>query len=147
MQDDLLNATMTTPIAMSPMATGEVPSLISQGKTHVLLWAIAEDCMNQARALCFVATTQPNSQAEWRERHHKLVFTAVKSLVACSTLESPSMMQVDKAKTRLRLAQILFEETESLDRSEAEVDKAVRRRLRTRERTLQVLFCIVMMYI
>ncbi|GJJ71016.1 hypothetical protein EMPS_03366 [Entomortierella parvispora] len=125
MHKDLLDAAMTTPIATTPMATGEVPSLISQGKTHVLLWAIAEDCMNQARSLCFVATTQPTSQAEWRERHHKLVFTAVKCLVACSTLESPSMMQVDKAKTRLRLAQILFEETESLDRSEAEVDKAI----------------------
>jgi hypothetical protein len=35
------------------------------------------------------------------------------------------MTQLDKAKSRLRLAQVLFEETESLDRSEEEVAKAV----------------------
>ncbi|KAF9113944.1 hypothetical protein BGX27_000475 [Mortierella sp. AM989] len=35
------------------------------------------------------------------------------------------MTQLDKAKSGLRLAQILFEETESLERSEEEVNKAV----------------------
>ncbi|KAI1308409.1 hypothetical protein EDD11_004299 [Mortierella claussenii] len=35
------------------------------------------------------------------------------------------MTQLDKAKTGLRLAQILFEETENLDRSEEEVNKAI----------------------
>lgn len=50
---------------------------------------------------------------------------AIKCLVACVSVESPSMTQLDKAKSRLRLAQVLFEETESIDRSEEEVTKAV----------------------
>ena len=36
------------------------------------------------------------------------------------------MTQLDKAKARLRLAQILFEETESVERCEDEINRAVR---------------------
>ncbi|KAG0213521.1 hypothetical protein BGX28_004157 [Mortierella sp. GBA30] len=101
------------------------PSLITQGKTHVILWAMAEEYVEQARSLCFIATTQPNSQPGWRKRHQDLIFTAIKCLVATVTVESPSMTQLDKAKSRLRLAQILFEETESVERCEEEINKAM----------------------
>ncbi|KAG0055955.1 hypothetical protein BGZ83_006880 [Gryganskiella cystojenkinii] len=112
------------PAQLQPRMT-EVPSLVSQGKAHLLLWSMAEEYMDQARSLCFISTTQPNSQPGWRKRHHDLIFSAIKCLVACVSVELPSMMQLDKAKTRLRLAQILFEETESLEQSEEEVNKAI----------------------
>ncbi|KAG0030727.1 hypothetical protein BGZ81_002267 [Podila clonocystis] len=95
------------------------------GKTHLILWAMAEEFIGQARSLCFVATTQPNSQPSWRKRHQDLITSAIKCLVACVSVESQSMTQLDKAKSRLRLAQILFEETESLERCEDEVSKAI----------------------
>lgn len=98
---------------------------MAMGKTHLILWAMAEEFIEQARSLCFVATTQPNSQPHWRRRHQDLVTSAIKCLVACVSVESQSMTQLDRAKSRLRLAQILFEETESLERCEDEVSKAV----------------------
>ncbi|CAO3572067.1 unnamed protein product [Mortierella alpina] len=101
------------------------PSIISQGKTHLILWAMAEEMVEQARTLCFIATTQPNSQPGWRKRHQDLIFSAIKCLVASVTVESPSMTQLDKAKARLRLAQILFEETESVERCEDEINRAI----------------------
>lgn len=100
-------------------------SCVAMGKTHLILWALAEEFIEQARSLCFVATTQPNSQPGWRRRHQDLVTSAIKCLVACVSGESQSMTQLDKAKSRLRLAQILFEETESLERCEDEISKAV----------------------
>ncbi|KAG9325063.1 hypothetical protein KVV02_008535 [Mortierella alpina] len=101
------------------------PSIISQGKTHLILWAMAEELVEQARSLCFIATTQPNSQPGWRKRHQDLVFSAIKCLVASVSVESPSMTQLDKAKARLRLAQILFEETESVERCADEINRAI----------------------
>ncbi|KAF9392709.1 hypothetical protein CPB97_010943 [Podila verticillata] len=100
-------------------------SCVAMGKTHLILWALAEEFIEQARSLCFVATTQPNSQPGWRRRHQDLVTSAIKCLVACVSGESQSMTQLDKAKSRLRLAQILFEETESLERCEDEISKAI----------------------
>ena len=100
-------------------------SFVSQGKTHLLLWAMAEEYLEQARSLCFIATVQSGSQPGWRARHQDLILCAIKCLIACISTESPSMTQLDKAKSRLRLAQVLFEETESLDRAEEEVSKAV----------------------
>ncbi|KAG0355657.1 hypothetical protein BG005_005417 [Podila minutissima] len=100
-------------------------SCVAMGKTHLILWAMAEEFIEEARSLCFVATTQPNSQPGWRKRHQDLVTSAIKCLVACVSVESQSMTQLDKAKSRLRLAQILFEETESLERCEDEVSKAI----------------------
>ncbi|KAF9216229.1 hypothetical protein BGZ59_010565 [Podila verticillata] len=100
-------------------------SCVAMGKTHLILWAMAEEFIEQARSLCFVATTQPNSQPGWRKRHQNLVTSAIKCLIACVSGESQSMTQLDKAKSRLRLAQILFEETESLERCEDEISKAI----------------------
>ncbi|KAG0077396.1 hypothetical protein BGZ92_001930 [Podila epicladia] len=100
-------------------------SCVAMGKTHLILWAMAEEFIEQARSLCFVATTQPSSQPGWRKRHQGLVTSAIKCLIACVSVESQSMTQLDKAKSRLRLAQILFEETESLERCEDEVSKAI----------------------
>ncbi|KAI9236088.1 MAG: cohesin loading factor [Podila humilis] len=100
-------------------------SCVAMGKTHLILWAMAEEFIEQARSLCFVATTQPNSQPGWRKRHQNLVTSAIKCLTACVSGESQSMTQLDKAKSRLRLAQILFEETESLERCEDEISKAI----------------------
>ncbi|KAF9306917.1 hypothetical protein BGZ74_002008 [Mortierella antarctica] len=100
-------------------------SCVAMGKTHLILWAMAEEFIEEARSLCFVATTQPNSQPGWRKRHQDLVTSAIKCLLACVSVESQSMTQLDKAKSRLRLAQILFEETESLERCEDEVSKAI----------------------
>ncbi|KAG0282429.1 hypothetical protein BGZ96_000484 [Linnemannia gamsii] len=114
------HATQSLTGAPSPEA-----SFVSQGKTHLLLWAMAEEYLEQARSLCFIAATQAGSQPGWRARHEDLILCAIKCLVACVSIESPSMTQLDKAKSRLRLAQVLFEETESLDRSEEEVTKAI----------------------
>ncbi|KAF8935428.1 hypothetical protein BGZ52_011512 [Haplosporangium bisporale] len=100
-------------------------SCVAMGKTHLILWAMAEEFIEQARSLCFVATTQPNSQPGWRKRHQNLVTSAIKCLIACVSGESQSMTQLDKAKSRLRLAQILFEETKSLERCEDEISKAI----------------------
>ena len=114
------HATQSQTGAPSP----EAP-FVSQGKTHLLLWAMAEEYLEQARSLCFIATAQSGSQPGWRARHQNLIMCAIKCLVACVSIESPSMTQLDKAKSRLRLAQVLFEETESVDRSEEEITKAV----------------------
>ncbi|KAF9585935.1 general transcription repressor [Lunasporangiospora selenospora] len=95
------------------------------GMTHWVLWALAEEYIDQALSLCFIAITQPNSQPGWKTRHRDLILTAIKCLVASTTLESPAMTQLDKAKSRYRLAQVLFEETESFDRAEEEVSKAI----------------------
>ncbi|KAH7053956.1 cohesin loading factor [Linnemannia elongata] len=114
------HATQSQTGAPSPEA-----SFVSQGKTHLLLWAMAEEYLEQARSLCFIATAQSGSQPGWRARHQDLIMCAIKCLVACVSIESPSMTQLDKAKSRLRLAQVLFEETESVDRSEEEVIKAI----------------------
>lgn len=114
------HATQSQTGAPSPEA-----SFVSQGKTHLLLWAMAEEYLEQARSLCFIATAQSGSQPGWRARHQDLIMCAIKCLVACVSIESPSMTQLDKAKSRLRLAQVLFEETESVDRSEEEVTNAV----------------------
>lgn len=104
----------------------DVPSFIAQGKTHLVLWSLAEEYIDQARSLCFMATTQPNSQPDWRKRHHDLIFCAIKCLVASISVNSPAMTPLDKAKAGLRLAQVLFEETENLLRAEEEINKAVR---------------------
>jgi hypothetical protein len=101
-------------------------SFIAQGKTHLVLWGLTEEYIDQARSLCFVATTQPNAQVDWRKRHHDLIFCAIKCLVASISTTSHAMTQMDKAKAGLRLAQILFEETENLQRAEEEINKAVR---------------------
>ncbi|KAK3844208.1 MAG: cohesin loading factor [Linnemannia gamsii] len=100
-------------------------SFVAQGKTHLVLWGMAEEYLEQARSLCFVATAQSGSQPGWRARHQDLILCAIKCLVACVSIESLSMTQLDKAKSRLRLAQVLFEETESLNRAEEEVSKAI----------------------
>ncbi|KAK3825157.1 MAG: cohesin loading factor [Benniella sp.] len=100
-------------------------SFIAQGKTHLVLWGLAEEYIDQARSLCFVATTQPNAQVDWRKRHHDLIFCAIKCLVASISTASHAMTQLDKAKAGLRLAQILFEETENLQRAEEEINKAI----------------------
>ncbi|KAF9917690.1 Bud site selection protein 6 [Lobosporangium transversale] len=105
--------------------TLETELLTSEGKTHLVLWALAEEYIDQAHSLCFIATTQPCSQPEWQRRHRDLIFSALKCLVACVTLESHAMTQLDKAKTGLRLAQLIFEETESFSRAEEEVNKAI----------------------
>ncbi|KAI8597413.1 cohesin loading factor [Dissophora ornata] len=110
------NAAVTTPEAITD---------VTPGNTHLILWGLAEEYIDQARSLCFIATTQPSSQPAWRKRHQDLIFCAIKCLAACVSLESPSMTQLDRAKTGLRLAQILFDETESLDRCEEEVNKAI----------------------
>ncbi|KAF9150306.1 hypothetical protein BG015_007898 [Linnemannia schmuckeri] len=117
---EMSHATQSQTSTPSPEA-----SFVSQGKTHLLLWAMAEEYLERARSLCFVATAQSGSQPGWRAHHQDLILCAIKSLVACVSVESPSMTQLDKAKSRLRLAQVLFEETESLDRSEEEVTKAI----------------------
>ncbi|KAG0315244.1 hypothetical protein BGZ99_007592 [Dissophora globulifera] len=108
-----------------PSVAPDAESHVDQGQTHQILWSLAEEYIDQARSLCFVANTQPNSQPVLRQQHQDLIITAVKCLVACLALDSPSMTQLDRAKTGLRLAQILFEETDSLDRSEDEVDRAI----------------------
>src|SRR5690554_6492326 len=108
-------------MSQSTSSVSEPSSFVMHGKTHLLLWAMAEEYVEQARSLCFIASTQPNSQPGWQKRHQDLIFCAIKCLVACVSLESPSMTQLDKAKSRLRLAQILFEETESSGRTEEEV--------------------------
>ncbi|KAG0220594.1 hypothetical protein BGX31_010819 [Mortierella sp. GBA43] len=106
-------------------ASLDTASYVSQGKAHLLLWSLAEEYLDQARSLCFVATTQPNAQSDWRKRHRDLVFCAIKCLVASTTVFCPAMTQLDRAKAGLRLAQVLFEETESLQRAEEEINKAV----------------------
>ncbi|KAF9902504.1 hypothetical protein EC991_004836 [Linnemannia zychae] len=113
-------------IASSDIGTPSTEtSFVAQGKTHLLLWGMAEEYLEQARSLCFVATAQSGSQPGWQARHQDLILCAIKCLVACVSIESPSMTQLDKAKSRLRLALVLFEETDSLDRAEEEVAKAI----------------------
>ncbi|KAF9170823.1 hypothetical protein BGX21_008588 [Mortierella sp. AD011] len=113
------------PMNQPETSTASATSFTIQGKTHLMLWSLAEEYISHARSLCFIATTQPCSQPDWKKRHQDLIFCAIKCLVACVSLESPSITQLDKAKSGLRLAQILFEETESLERSEEEVNKAI----------------------
>ncbi|KAG0339931.1 hypothetical protein BG004_006608 [Podila humilis] len=100
-------------------------SYVAMGKTHLMLWAMAEEFIDQARSLCFLATTQPSSQPAWSQRHQDLIASALRCLIACVSVEAQSMTQLDKAKSRLRLAQILYEETDSLQRCEDEVSKAI----------------------
>ncbi|KAF9976729.1 hypothetical protein BGZ73_007954 [Actinomortierella ambigua] len=93
--------------------------------THVLLWAMAEEYIDEARDMAFVATAQPKTFTQWRARHQELVYMAIKILTAVQALNSPVMTQLDRAKTGLRLARILYEETENHDRAEAEVAQAI----------------------
>ncbi|KAF9436712.1 hypothetical protein BGZ76_003154 [Entomortierella beljakovae] len=117
-----METTMSQP---GPSKETPASTFLIQGKTHLMLWSLAEEYIEQARSLCFIAATQPNSQPGWRKRHRDLIFCAIKCLVACVSTDSLPMTQLDKAKSGLRLAQILFEETESLERCEEEVNKAI----------------------
>ncbi|KAG0230308.1 GRIP and coiled-coil domain-containing protein 2 [Actinomortierella wolfii] len=121
--------------AVNPSTPSLVPSLSrSHGMdshdepwlpTHVLLWAMAEEYIEEARAMAFVATAQPKTFTLWRARHQELVYMAIKTLTAVQALNTPEFTQLDRAKTGLRLAQILFEETENHDRAEREVAQAI----------------------
>ncbi|KAG0256058.1 hypothetical protein DFQ27_005918 [Actinomortierella ambigua] len=86
---------------------------------------MAEEYIEEARDIAFVATAQPKTFTQWRARHQELVYMAIKTLTAVQALSSPVMTQLDRAKTGLRLAQVLYEETENHDRAEAEVAQAI----------------------
>ncbi|KAF9412262.1 hypothetical protein BGZ94_001101 [Podila epigama] len=100
-------------------------SPVAMAKTNLILWSMAEEFLDRARSLCFVATTQPESHPHWRQHHQDLIKSAVKCLVACISVETQAMTQLDKVKSRLRLAQILYEECDNLERCEDEVNNAI----------------------